>query len=49
VLEYLEDIPEAGTSLLLSGYPVEIVQTKRNLVKTVRLHVKRRQTQPEEE
>ncbi len=42
VLEYLEDIPEAGTSLLLSGYPVDIVQTKDNLIKTLRIHVNRR-------
>ena len=37
ILEYMEDIPEPGTSLLLSGYPVEIVQIKDNLVKTVRI------------
>ncbi|MCO6414427.1 MAG: HlyC/CorC family transporter [Thiogranum sp.] len=42
VLEYLEDIPEPGTSLLLSGYPIEIVQTKGNLVKTLRVHATRR-------
>ncbi|MDT8387393.1 MAG: HlyC/CorC family transporter [Thiogranum sp.] len=45
VLEYLEDIPEPGTSLLLSGYPVEIVQTKGNLVKTLRVHSTQRRTQ----
>ncbi len=37
ILEHMEDIPEAGTSLLLAGYPVEIVQIKDNLVKTARL------------
>jgi Mg2+/Co2+ transporter CorB len=42
VLEYLEDIPEPGTSLLLSGYPVDIVQTKGNLIKTLRVHVNQR-------
>ena len=42
VLEYLEDIPEAGTSLLLCGYPVDIVQTKGNLIKTLRVHVNQR-------
>lgn len=41
VLEYLEDIPEPGTSLLLSGYPVEIIRTKGNRVKTLRLYTKR--------
>lgn len=45
VLEYLEHIPEPGTSLLLSGYPVEIVQTKGNLVKTLRVHSTQRRTQ----
>ena len=43
VLEYLEDIPQPGTSLLLSGYPIDIVQTKGNLVHTLRVHnMKRR-------
>lgn len=42
VLEYLEDIPEPGTSLLLSGYPVDIVQTKGNLIKTLRVNVNQR-------
>ncbi|HKK13782.1 MAG TPA: HlyC/CorC family transporter [Gammaproteobacteria bacterium] len=38
ILEHMEAIPEPGTSLLLAGYPVEIVQTKDNAVKTARLH-----------
>ena len=42
VLEYLEDIPRPGTSLLLSGYPVDIVKTKGNLVKTLRVHTNQR-------
>jgi Mg2+/Co2+ transporter CorB len=42
VLEYLEHIPEPGTSLLLSGYPVDIVQTRGNLVKTLRVHSRQR-------
>ena len=37
VLEYLETIPETGTSLLIAGYPVEIVQTTSHAVKTVRI------------
>lgn len=37
VLEYLESIPEPGTSLLIAGYPVEIVQTANNVVKTARI------------
>ncbi|HHJ16094.1 MAG TPA: HlyC/CorC family transporter [Gammaproteobacteria bacterium] len=42
VLEYLEDIPQPGTSMLLSGYPVDIVQTRGNLVKTLRIHTNQR-------
>jgi Mg2+/Co2+ transporter CorB len=37
VLEYLESIPEPGTSLLIAGYPVEIVQIASNAVKTARI------------
>lgn len=37
ILEHMEAIPEPGTSMLLSGYQVEIVQTKDNAVKTVRI------------
>ncbi|HED18033.1 MAG TPA: DUF21 domain-containing protein, partial [Gammaproteobacteria bacterium] len=46
VLEYLEDIPRPGTSLLLSGYPVDIVQTRGNLVKTLRVHTAQRRSVP---
>lgn len=34
ITEHMESIPEPGTSLMLAGYPVEIVQTKDNMVKT---------------
>jgi Mg2+/Co2+ transporter CorB len=30
-------MPETGISLLLSGYPVEILQTQANAVKTARI------------
>ncbi|WP_455234456.1 HlyC/CorC family transporter [Thiogranum longum] len=49
VLEYLEDIPEPGTSLLLAGYPIDIVQTKDNVVKTLRVHATKRRIIPEQE
>ncbi len=49
VLEYLEDIPRPGTSLLLSGYPIDIVQTRGNLVKTLRVHTTQRRVTPPEE
>ena len=44
VLEYLESIPEPGTSLLIAGYPVEIVQTSSNAVKTARIKPAMRRT-----
>ena len=37
VLEYFQDIPEAGTSLKIAGYPMEIVQTQDRVVKVVRI------------
>jgi Mg2+/Co2+ transporter CorB len=37
LLEYLETIPEASTSVLIDGYPVEIVHVKSNAVKTARI------------
>ncbi len=47
VLEYLEDIPKPGTSLLLSGYPIDIVQTQGNLVKTLRIHTQKHRPSPQ--
>lgn len=35
ILEHLEAIPEAGVSVLIDGHPIEIVQTRKNAVKTV--------------
>ena len=40
ILEYLETIPEPGTGLKLNDYPIEILQTGDNAVKTVRIHPK---------
>lgn len=37
IIEYMETIPEPGTSLLLAGYPVEIMQIKDNKVRMVRI------------
>lgn len=36
ILEQMENIPEPGTSLLISGYPIEIMQIKDNAVKVAR-------------
>lgn len=38
IIEELEMIPENNTSLLLGGRPVDILQTRENMVKTVRIH-----------
>lgn len=37
ILEHLEDIPEAGTSLRIAGHTLEIVQTQDRTVKVVRI------------
>lgn len=37
IIEYLEHIPVSGTSLLIADYPMEIVQTINNTVKTVKI------------
>ncbi|MCP4075127.1 MAG: HlyC/CorC family transporter [Gammaproteobacteria bacterium] len=41
ILEHLEMIPQAGTSLKIAGYPLEIMHTKNNMVKTVRIQLNR--------
>jgi len=38
IIEHLEMIPERGTSLLLDNHPIDIVQIKDNMVRTVRIH-----------
>jgi len=37
ILEHLEDIPEAGVSLKIAGYPIEIIQTQDRIVKVARI------------
>ncbi len=37
IVEYLETIPEPGTSLKLAGHPIEILQIADNAVRTVRI------------
>lgn len=37
ILETLESIPRASTSLLIDGYPIEIVKVKDNKVKTAKI------------
>ncbi len=45
IVEYLESIPETGTSLMIAGYPIEVVQIQDNAVKTARIRpAERRRT-----
>ncbi len=37
ILEHLEDIPEAGTSLKIAEYPIEIIQVQDRIVKVARI------------
>jgi Mg2+/Co2+ transporter CorB len=37
LLEELEDIPEAGTTIVLAGHPIEILQVQNRMVKVVRI------------
>lgn len=43
ILEYLENIPEPGTSLMINGYLVEILRTRGTAIETARM---RRVQQP---
>ena len=38
ILEHFQDIPEAGTSLKIAGYPMEIIQTHNRVVKVVQIY-----------
>nr|VFJ75594.1 MAG: Mg2+ and Co2+ transporter CorB, contains DUF21, CBS pair, and CorC-HlyC domains [Candidatus Kentron sp. FW] len=48
ILEYLETIPKSGTSMLLSGYPIDIVRTQGHVIKTVRLYPNKEKPTPRE-
>ncbi len=37
IIEYLEDLPSAQTSLRLAGYPIEVIEINENMIKTVRI------------
>jgi len=49
VLEYMETIPEPGTSIKVAGYPIEIIQSTASVVKTVRIQPRLANYRPEEE
>jgi Mg2+/Co2+ transporter CorB len=44
ILEHLQDIPEAGTSLKIGDYPIEIIQTQDRAVKVARLFPAQKQS-----
>ncbi|MDH5570310.1 MAG: HlyC/CorC family transporter [Gammaproteobacteria bacterium] len=46
ILEYLEQIPQPGTSLMLEDYPIEIMQTTGNTIKTVHLDPNWKKAEP---
>ena len=46
IIEYLEHIPDPGTSMLLGNYPIDIVQTTHNAVKTVLIDPSLKQSAP---
>lgn len=41
LLEHLEAMPEPGVSVLIAGYPVEVVQVQERIVKTARIGPRR--------
>ena len=38
LVEHLESIPETGISVMISGYPIEILQTQNNMVKVAKVY-----------
>lgn len=38
ILDHFQDIPEAGTSLKIAGYPMEIIQTQNRVIKVVQIY-----------
>jgi Mg2+/Co2+ transporter CorB len=45
ILEALQDIPEPGTTVLIDGYPLEIIQTQEKVVKAVRIYPRRKENE----
>ncbi|MBF0265462.1 MAG: magnesium/cobalt efflux protein, partial [Gammaproteobacteria bacterium] len=37
ILEYLESIPELGTTVLINQYPIEIIQIQNNSIKKIKI------------
>lgn len=45
LVEYLQSLPEPGTSLMIAGYPIDIIQVQDNRVKTARIRPLERRPQ----
>lgn len=45
LVEHLQSLPETGTSLMIEGYPIDIIQTQDNRVKTARVRPLERRVQ----
>ena len=37
IIEHLQSLPESGTSLMIAGYPIDIIQIQDNMVRTARI------------
>jgi Mg2+/Co2+ transporter CorB len=46
IVEVLETIPDVGTTLKVSDYMIEVLQTAENTIKTVRIHPPPRPSEP---
>lgn len=49
IVEHLEALPHPGTTVLISGYPLEIILVKENRVKLARVFLRRKKKMPENE
>lgn len=49
IIEHLESIPETGTSIMIAGYPIEVVQTSASTIKTAKIYPALRRVTPEEQ
>jgi Mg2+/Co2+ transporter CorB len=43
ILEHLEAMPEAGVSVMIAGYPMEVIQVQGRMVKTARIYPRRQE------
>lgn len=45
IIEQLESMPEPGVSVLIAGYPMEVIQVQDRIVKTARIHPRRKDSE----